>query len=119
MKIRFLLQASLAVALLADSSGAAAYRFLGAGTVSCEAWTAARQHRTGWYDLAEWVLGFLSGVGYAGEPGRTDPLQELDAHAVAAWVDNYCRAYPLKNLDAAAEAFVKFGGHFPLTAPRH
>jgi hypothetical protein len=106
MKMRFLLPVILVVASLTDSSGATAYQFLGAGTVSCEAWTAARQHRTGWYDMAEWVLGFLSGVGYT---GRAAPLQGWDAHAVAAWMDNYCRANPLKNLDAAAEAFV--GAH--------
>jgi hypothetical protein len=53
----------------------------------------------------QWILGFLSGVGYRGE-GVVDPLNGVDAQAVWAWMDNYCQANPLKLVHEAGEAFV-------------
>jgi hypothetical protein len=55
------------------------------------------------------VLGFLSGVGYRGE--GFDPLHGLDARAVAAWLDNYCRAHLFQDLAEAAAAFVRERPH--------
>jgi hypothetical protein len=60
----------------------------------------------GQLDLA-WVLGFLSGIG---STGIGDPLRQMDADGVAAWIDNYCRAHPIK---AIADAVAEFLGAHP------
>jgi hypothetical protein len=63
-----------------------------------------------WIGESQWVLGFLSGVGYMRRKEGFDPLNGLDARAVDGWLDNYCRANPLKTLAAAAAAFVQDHG---------
>jgi hypothetical protein len=70
--------------------------------VSCGTWTADRRQRSGGaLQDEQWVLGFLSGVGYEGY----DPLNGMDAEGVWAWIDNYCREHPIEQIIAAAEAF--------------
>lgn len=53
----------------------------------------------------QWVLGFLSGVGYAANQDGIDPLNGVDDQGVWAWVDNYCRNHPLNLVVTAAAAF--------------
>lgn len=50
--------------------------------------------------LEQWLLGFLSGVGFGNS--SYDPLRGIDAEAVWAWVDNYCRNHPLDTVTHAA-----------------
>src|SRR5438552_2320826 len=38
-----------------------------------------------------WMLGFVSGVGYA----TTEPLRKTDAAGIKAWVTKYCAEHPL------------------------
>lgn len=90
------------------ASEAMAYTMGGPGISSCESWTTAPRDGKGDHLLAlenqSWVLGFLSGVGYAG--ANRDPLQGLNSQAVAAWVDDYCTAHPIDTIATAAGAFV-------------
>jgi hydrogenase/urease accessory protein HupE len=51
-----------------------------------------------------WVLGFLSGVGFAAS--GLDPLNNMDGEGIWAWIDNYCRAHPIEQLSEATAAFV-------------
>jgi hypothetical protein len=99
--------AILAAALLISSAEAAQpgkYNLIGSGTISCGTWTASR--REGRALLPEqWILGFLSGIGYESE-GGDNPLNGVDANAVWAWMDNYCRANPLDDVAKAGAAFV-------------
>ena len=101
--MRTFLLAALAVALLTGSP-ATAYHWVGAGGMSCETWATDRaDSRSGrWLQEIQWVLGFLSAIGYVGD--GNDPLNGLDLNGVAGWLDNYCRANPLKGLTDAAEA---------------
>ncbi len=77
----------------------------GAGLASCGTWTADRLEKTSLV-VEQWVLGFLSGVGLAGQAKGIDPLAGTDPEAVRAWIDNYCRSNPLKQIYEAAIAFV-------------
>jgi hypothetical protein len=81
---------------------AMAYELLGPGGVSCGTWTADRRTDARLYQVDQaWVLGFLSGVGYAHEDDL-DPLQDL----VAAWINNYCQRNPMQEIVDAARAFL-------------
>jgi hypothetical protein len=101
--MRTFLLAALAVALLTNSA-AVGYHWVGAGGMSCGTWATDRaDSRSGrWLQEIQWVLGFLSAIGYVGD--GNDPLNGLDLNEVAGWLDNYCRANPLKGLTEAAEA---------------
>jgi hypothetical protein len=103
--MRFLLSAALAVALMMTGSAEATdFHMVGVGSSSCGSWTASRGGQTtGIYE--QWVVGFLSGVGYEGTGQGDDPLAGVDANGVWAWVDNYCRAHPLDQIVMAAKAF--------------
>ena|SRR5262245_4109611 len=100
----------LAVVLLgAVRSASAEYQMIGAGLLSCGSWTTNRREdrtRVVWLSELEWVEGFLSDVGYAGNGNGFDPLRGLGDRGVAAWLDSYCHAYPLKPLAEAAAALV-------------
>jgi hypothetical protein len=85
---------------------------IGLGWGACGTWTARRTARHA--DPApyeQWVLGYLSGVAAGSAaldpPKRLNPLNGVDAQAVSAWMDNYCRAHPLVTIFYAANAFVR------------
>ena len=96
--------ACMVVAVLAPAEATMANNVIGAGIDSCGRWTADRQPVRGVSAAQDeqWVLGFLSAIGYATADG---PLDGVDAQAVLAWVDNYCRANPLDHIMDAAHAF--------------
>jgi|SRR6516165_4538362 hypothetical protein len=77
------------------------YDLIGSGTNSCGTWTAWRRQGIAGFP-EQWVLGFLSGIGYK---GGNNPLNGVDANAVWAWMDNYCYAHPLDSIEKAGEAF--------------
>jgi hypothetical protein len=108
--MRFLF-AALIAALLIPGPALAAFAFVGAGADSCGTWIASRR-QSEWASIqpGQWILGFLSGVGYWGE-GLVDPLNSVDARAVWAWVDNYCLAHPLEDIERAGAAFITAHPH--------
>jgi hypothetical protein len=100
-----LLLVILAIALPAGSMAQQIYAVVGAGVAtSCGTWSANRRSNSQiWYSQVQWVLGFLSGVGFQGiNNGGYNPLHGLDGGAVAGWLDNYCRAHPLEQLAGAS-----------------
>jgi hypothetical protein len=97
--------ACLAVSILMMAAGdasAEAYRAMGLGLSTCAEWTAARRKGL---DRAyrQWILGFLSGTGFV---GPQDPLSDVEADEVWAWVDQFCDTHPLKDIQDAGAAFV-------------
>jgi hypothetical protein len=95
----------LTVALMTGSAEAAEGPiFNGLGVLSCGTWTDARRDRQA-FGYEQWVLGFLSGIGYTGWMNY-NPLNGLDANAVLAWIDNFCQAHPLDRISTAASLFV-------------
>jgi hypothetical protein len=53
-----------------------------------------------------WVLGFVSGANvYADNPEIFS--RQLDAPAIYAWIDNYCRSNPLESVYAASISLVR------------
>lgn len=82
---------------------AAQFMMIGAGTVSCGRWTALRRSGSA-LGAEQWILGFLSGIGYIGDIG-VDPLRGTDADGVWGWIDNYCISNPTENLEKAGVAF--------------
>jgi hypothetical protein len=99
--------AVLGVVETTDHGEAAEFASIGTGAMSCGNWTSDRRDRQA---IAEeqWILGFLSGIGAAPQsPGLpVNPLHGVDAQAVLAWIDNYCRGHPLDLIMTAGEAFV-------------
>ena len=108
-----LLLAALIVSLFAGNAGAADakhegnYAVIGLGLNSCDSWTAARLTPQATLAFAEgqWVLAFLSGVGFMGGETGNNPLNGIDAQGVWAWIDDYCRVHPLEKIAQASAAF--------------
>jgi hypothetical protein len=101
---------AVATTLVISAGSAEAYQTIGPGMASCATWIADRREPSMHQLEQAWVLGFLSGVGYMGAP-NLDPLQRVDAAAVAAWIDDYCQRHPLEEIVGAAEAFLKAHPH--------
>jgi hypothetical protein len=77
----------------------------GFGMRSCGTWTAVRHDGTA-LGHEQWILGFLSAVGYTNFlRDQMNPLEGTDADGVWAWIDNYCQAHPLDRIINAADAF--------------
>lgn len=107
---RALILATLA-ALMIDR--AQAYTETGMGTSSCGSWTTNLNHRDRQWDHLldlSWVLGFLSGAGYAGN-SDIDPLHGVDGYGVEAWISNWCQTHPIEHISHAARAFIAAHPH--------
>jgi hypothetical protein len=76
----------------------------GAGTESCGKWIASSTNPGIRAWEVSWVLGWLTAAGYYRVAGD---LKETDSDAIAAWVDNYCRANPLDTVGTAATGLIK------------
>ena len=102
MRRAIIVIALIAVLTRASDGRAQKYEASGVGTMPCETWTAVRpDHLAHRVELEQWVLGFFSGVGFA---GAGNPLSERDAKAIWAWIDNYCQAHPHDHIAEAAAA---------------
>ena len=54
-----------------------------------------------------WLLGFVSGLNLNGRNKNDDPLEKISsAQQIFLWVDNYCKANPLKNLHQAGQLLI-------------
>jgi hypothetical protein len=96
----------LLISFAAEAAQPGKYNLLGTGNSSCGSWTAWRRERRpeAWF-AEQWILGFLSGVGYVrGVYGR-NPLNGVDADAVWTWMDIHCQANPLDTIEASTAAF--------------
>ena len=56
--------------------------------------------------MEEWVVGFLSGLNVMHDQARRQPPNPLDRlnsmDQAFVWIDNFCKANPLRKLDGAA-----------------
>jgi hypothetical protein len=93
---------SLAALLLACLSNGYAYTVI--GKYDCGEWFTKRPSKA-------WLLGFLSGMNSARADDKTgsDPLGKLGSGDQAfLWMDNYCKANPLKSIvDGGMELFIE------------
>jgi hypothetical protein len=48
-----------------------------------------------------WLLGYVSGMAVS---SGTDALRDTDNASIELWMDNYCRANPLKSVDEGGAA---------------
>jgi hypothetical protein len=102
--MRFFLLLMALTAGLITGRPAEGYSLIGLGVSSCGAWTAARRNQRA-FGYEQWVLGFLSGTGFAQGQFGNDPLNNTDADGVWGWLDIYCLGHPLDNLGVAGAAF--------------
>ena len=68
------------------------------GVVGCGKWIAASERKASDRFLLfyqGWVLGFLNG---SAVQTNKDILKNTDNESLYLWIDNYCRANPLKSL---------------------
>lgn len=99
------------VALLVGSNVAEAVSIRGAR--SCGQWISYRAAKS-WEALVveNWLVGYLSGLANAAPGDNTNfwgrpSIDLLDIGSAYLWVDNYCRANPLKRLDDAGDALFR------------
>lgn len=95
--------------LCASSVRAADDKFsiLGEGTTSCGEWLDKRHETSRVIPEAAWVLGFLTAASQYHVAAAGNIAHGLDGSGVDHWIDNYCDAHPLDNIDAAASALVR------------
>jgi hypothetical protein len=75
------------------------------GFASCGEWVTERERERGGRTAQglvyqSWLIGYLSGL--ASGTGK-EVIKDLDNPSIFLWVDNYCRANPLKRTFEAAE----------------
>lgn len=97
-RTQYVVAASWGVVMSALAFDASATTTVGAP--SCGSWVSERAKGQTMMTLAEqnWLVGYLSGVAVG---AASDFLKGTDNASLFLWVDNYCRANPLKNLAAA------------------
>ncbi|MFM2434454.1 MAG: putative exported protein [Pseudomonadota bacterium] len=77
------------------STGASAVEIIGAPP--CENWVKARNENNSWLArvFQGWLVGYLSGLAVGRDK---DVLGETDSSSIDLWMDNYCKANPLKDV---------------------
>ena len=86
------------------------YTIRGSGTQSCGTWLEDRKVYNSLQNAMDttWVLGFLTGMNAMDMMTRRSGGGKMgvttDVDGLFAWVDNYCRANPLKTISDAALA---------------
>jgi len=78
------------------------YTLYGLGGVWCEEWVAKRRNDN-WHDIGEWMLGFISAVGYYG----VYDLKDDEAQAFAKWMDAYCQQNPLNEFADGVQKLIE------------
>jgi len=79
----------------------------GGGTLSCGKWLESRNDLATYYQLRQWVFGFVSGTNYSAPRKQSNPP---DSEAGVAFIDQYCKNNPLHLLVLAAAALVQETG---------
>ena len=100
---------ALIVAMTLVSTGAWGYNIKGVGNDSCGSFVSVKQTKEAdYYVYMHWVTGFITGGNVErGRNGGNDSIGDgLDAEFIELWLENYCRANPLNDLDQAADALV-------------
>jgi hypothetical protein len=97
------------IALVLFSEMALAATVTGRGAESCGVWVKDREDESRGRSAGStlnitWLLGYLSGLSAAtGKDFWDKPnVNSLDNESVALWMDNYCRANPLKGVAEGA-----------------
>jgi hypothetical protein len=89
-------------------AGDGTFSNLGEGLSSCGDWLDKRpQAPLRVIPEAAWVLGFLTAASqYSVTASPKNIAHGLTVNGIEHWVDNYCTAHPLDNIDTAASALV-------------
>ena len=76
------------------------------GKLWCGTWLRERHARSQRLHLYEvWVVKYIAGDDWVDIP-RSGSLAKVNAEGMLGWVDNYCRAHPINNVQWAAEQLV-------------
>ena len=100
---RFLLAAAIGAAACGctNQSAGTEYKVYGYGTQSCGAWTkdADATKSIGAFAKEAWLLGFISGAGWAGHS-----MRETDLEGLVAAMNKHCEQFPTDSIAKAAAA---------------
>jgi hypothetical protein len=78
------------------------YILYGQGSLSCQEWLNRRKSET-WYEMGEWMLGFISAVAYY----DIQALKEKNPQDFLPWMDAYCRENPQHELADGVQKLVE------------
>lgn len=71
------------------------------GSRPCGSWVKEKEQNIPRLAGGAWLTGYLSGLAFG---SGKDVLRGADAASIKLWIDNYCQANPLDNVDDAANA---------------
>lgn len=95
----------LMLVVFAAGFSANSHAVLVRGAPSCGNWVTERASPNKWNSLANnnWLNGYLSA--YA-KVAHKDILKNADNESIMRWMDNYCKAHPLNEIDDGADALI-------------
>jgi hypothetical protein len=92
------------------------YIMFGFGLASCGSWTEFRKHPYSNTSLTTWLAGYMTAFDLYGTD-REDGSNGTDINGLAGWIDNYCKANPLRTTANAADALT-FQLNNPTSTPK-
>lgn len=100
--ILFLLMAMSAL----PASGKEPAVIIGAGTNSCGVWSDTIG-RPAHNEYGGWVLGFISAFNVLALSTNGDVGKTTDAEGMLGWIDRYCTAHPLDQIETATMRLIE------------
>lgn len=78
---------------------------IGSGHLSCGAWTSRQNDRVTRGEQEEWLWGFVSAYNWF-VAGDGNVANGADGYGMAAWMNTYCQAHPMKFVVDGADALI-------------
>jgi len=78
----------------------------GPGGSSCAIWTTARKDANAGANNVSWLLGYVTAYGRYGWSLSSNIAADTDNIGLVAWMDKYCSAHPLEEIEDAAHGLV-------------
>jgi hypothetical protein len=97
-----------ALLLLISAPAPASFTILGEGTMSCGEWGDRRRAEPNRVlPESAWVLGYVTAMARSdSEKTGREIARHVEPVGMDHWIDNFCAAHPLDNVEQAASALV-------------
>ena len=91
------MKTKLIAALIVMTLSSPVFAYKAIGTVDCGKWVSRNDKDLTSLRTEAWLTGFMTGLNASDEQDR-DSLRKVSAQQIFLWMDNYCKANPLKDV---------------------
>ena len=97
LRISIIMKSKLIAALIALTVSSPVFASKTIGAVDCGEWINRNKNDVAAIRIGSWLTGFMTGLNL-GDAQNRDSLEKVSGEQIFLWMDNYCKANPLKDV---------------------